>query len=477
MNIPMQTLFAAALTAGTAFAQSSDLLVAFSSPERTVSGSGGTVLGELLPNEIQHLRFGGPCSLLSAEKWLPRTCSTVMSGDEDGDGAYFRPGIFGRIDAVLSTTGPVTAGLSTSQRTVFWSPSQPMGNAVSAAPFRPGDVARLVRNGLGDGQVQYFMRQEHFNTALGLPPGYPIDVDAIAFQPNYGVFFSIEGDVLASTVCGPTLVRDGDVLCVPGSALGYTPDLRIAGVMPNSAVVVYDEAQMDAFTANAQVADRFGACVVAVEDVEALEMDLTAPSTWVTTCAGIALPVPNLIYASRNGTGASLLQTLGGGSIWTTPCGLAGTPCGSGPTFGPQLGIRPFSTAAGAASHCSGLALARACVHTLEPAQHVLPSTAAGYPFGATTIDYHNPFVLSLVLIELAPPAVAASVPAAPFSLQCFPDLYTPSLIGWMPVGPGFGSIPTPAIPPAWSGKLLFQGVGFATGTFELSTPAALEIL
>ncbi len=69
------------------------------------------------------------------------------------------------------------------------------------------------------------------------------------------------------------------------------------------------------------------------------------------------------------------------------------------------------------------------------------------------------------------------SVPAFPFSLSCFPDLYTPTIPPWLPVGPGFGSFPMVGIPPAWSGKVLYQGVGFGPGTFELSTPTVIDVL
>lgn len=451
-----------------------NMLLTFSNTEQNVSGSGGTVLGDLLPNEINYLQFMSSCNTLSAEKWQPRTCSHVMAGDENGDGLYFRPGIFGRIDGLLSTSTYSTAVPADNQRTVFWSVAAPMGNNVSALPFRPGDVARIRRILGSDGQVQHFMRQEHFNSALGLAAGYGIDIDAIAWQPNYGVFFSVDVDVAANTMCGPTLVRDGDVLCIPGGALNYTPDMRVAGVAPNSAFVVYTEAEMDAFTNNAGVANRFGACVNTVQDVEALELDLFGPVNSVTTCTGVTFPIPNLIYACETGTGASLLQTAGGGSIWTTPCGLAGTPCAAGPTWGMQLGVRPATTTAGVASHVNALAIARACVHVLEPKQHVMTAPA---PAGANAIDYNNPFVVSLVLIEIVPPVVPPSSPAAPFSPTCFPDLYAPSIIGWLPVPAGFGSIPTPGIPAAFSGKVLFQGVGFGAGTFELSTPAVLDVL
>jgi len=474
MNQLSLSLIATAALAAAAAAQAPQFLLTYSQPEATVSGSGGTALGQLLPNEIHYVNFTIPCSAVSAEKWMPRTCTHVMAGDEDGDGVYFESSLLGRIDGLMTTANWTSPIGGDTQRSVYYSPSQPMGTNVSGAPgLRPGDIGRIVRLGAADGQVQHFITQELLNNALGLPAAYAIDIDACAFQPNYGLFFSVDDDVLAMTMCGPMLIRDGDVLCLPGGTMSYTGDLRVAATMPNSAVVVYNEAQMNVFTANAQVADRFGACLTSVGDVESLEMDLFGPTSTITPCPGVTVPVPNLYYSCETGTGASLLQIAGGGSIVPTPCGLAGTPCASGgPTWGPQMGVRPTSTTTGAASFVNAIANTRVCTHTLEPQQHVVFG-----PAPPVQVDYNNPFVLSLVLIELVPAFVPPSAPAFPFSPTCFPDLYAPSIIPWLPVGTGFGSFATPAFPPAFTGKVLFQGVGFSTGTFELSTPAVIDVL
>ena len=129
---------------------------------------------------------------------------------------------------------------------------------ISGAPaLRPGDVGHIVRNTFGDGQVEFFMRQEQFNQALGLPLATPIDVDAIAWSPNHGVLFSLDADIACTTACGPTFVRDGDVLIVPPNRLTWTWDFRVASVMPQAAEVVYREVQFDAMVATALVTNRF----------------------------------------------------------------------------------------------------------------------------------------------------------------------------------------------------------------------------
>jgi hypothetical protein len=186
------TATVATAVAAAAAAQAPDMLVTYSLPEQTLSGSGGTVLRFLRPNEICHLEWSnGPCASPSAEKWAPRTCFHTMAGDEDGDGRYWNATIFGTIDAVCVpvATSPIANGVNA--RTAFFSPSVAMGINISGAPgLRPGDVGRIVRDAGGfEGQVEYFMRQEQFNQALGLPLTSAIDVDAIAFQPGLGVYF------------------------------------------------------------------------------------------------------------------------------------------------------------------------------------------------------------------------------------------------------------------------------------------------
>ncbi|MFT4513911.1 MAG: hypothetical protein ACI89X_002586 [Planctomycetota bacterium] len=468
----------AALTTGvTATAQLPEYLLTYSQTEGTVSGSGGTVLGMLRPNEICQLRANTvTCPTLSAEKWLPRTAANVMAGDEDADGQYDNASIFGRIDALLANQGAVAGLAGDNQRTVFWSPSQAMGNAISGTQFRPGDVGRIIRNGAGEGQVQYFMRMEMFTSALGMPAGSTLDIDAIAFSPNYGVFFSLDADTLAITDCGPTFVRDGDVLCVPPYGLTYTPDLRIASVVPSSAIVVHPEALMDTFIVNAQVTNRFGGCISFALDVESLEIDFTGPSSVVSSCAGIAVPVPTLLFSTETGTGASVLSTRLGGQIHNIPCGPAGTSCGFGPTLGPQMGVRQTSATVGAPSFVNALSFSRACRSVLEPQQHTLNIWPLPSPPGAFQIDYSSDFAFNIALIEIVAPVIPGSISAFPWSQLCFPDLYAPSINvhAWPLPGP-FGSFPMIGIPAGWSGKVLYQNVGFGS-TLELSTPCVIDV-
>ncbi len=469
----LTTTFAAA-----AATQAPDMLVTYSQPEQSLLGSGGTVLRLLRPNEICHLEWSnGPCASPSAEKWAPRTAYHAMAGDENGDAMYWNPAIFGEIDAVcvpIATT-PV-AGVNV--RTVFFSPAAAMGTAISGPPgLRPGDVGRIVRNGAGfDGQVEHFMRQEQFNQAMGLPLNAPIDVDACCFQPGLGVYFSLDQDVPGATFCGPALLRDGDVIAVPDWAITWTPDFRVAAVLPNSVAVVYTEAQVDAMVVAAQVTDRFGTCLTQAIDLEALEFDWNGTTAAMFPCPGTVAQQPPFVFSVEAGTGASLLTTVGGGQIYSHLCGAAGRGCGGGPTSGAQMGILPASTTVGAPSHVNALAAASTTRFVLEPQQHVL-NVPGGAPQGATMIDYGSPYAWNLALIELVPPTVPGSISAFPFSLLCFPDLYATSInVWWWPLNGPWGSFPMVAIPPAWSGKVLYQAVGFGGSGFELSTPTVIDV-
>lgn len=470
MNQLATTLLTTAILAVPALSQSQSLLMTFSGQEESLSGSGSTVLSTLRTNEIHEVAYVGPCTSVSAEKWLARTAQHVMAGDEDSDTMFFEPALFGSIDALLSTQNWVAPIPFSNQRNIYWSPSTPLNLGISALPFRPGDVGRIAVGG----QAEYFITQEQFNAALGLPAAYGIDIDAIAFQPNFGVFFSVDVNVFATTACGPMLVQDGDILCIPPIALSYNADMSINTVLANSAVVVYSEAVVDAMVVSANVTNRFGACLTSVGDVEALEMDLAGAVNTIVPCVGFPILVPNLLFTSENGTGGSVLETAGGGAIRNSTCGPMGTSCGSGPTLGFQVGIQPFSGNIGAPSYVNALADTRGCRFVLEPEEHV-QIAPLGAPLGATMIDYHNPFPLGLALIEIVAPPLPASLPAFPFSPNCFPDLYATSIFPWWVIGTGFGSFPMVGIPPAYSGKVLYQAVGFG-GTMELSTPCVIDV-
>ncbi|MFO1078256.1 MAG: hypothetical protein U1E73_11100 [Planctomycetota bacterium] len=471
---------AAALTTALT-AQGPDFLITFSQTETTLSGSNGTSLQTLRPNEIAHLEYSnGPCSHLSAEKWAPRACFHAMAGDEDSDATYWDPAIFGSIDALLVGISPTPIG-NANPRTVFFSPSLAMGAGVSVPDvLRPGDIGRIVRTSAGDGKIEYYLKQEDINTALGLPLTWPIDVDAAAFAMGHGIFLSLDQDVLVQTPCGPQFLQDGAIFMIPDWAITWTPDFRVAATLPNSAFVLYTEAQVDAMVQSAQVTDRFGVCLTACGDTEALEIDWQGAGQTIVPCAGAILQVPDLLFSVENGTGASVLTTAGGGQIYTNMCTTMGHACGSGPTFGDQSGIRPTSTAVGAPSHVNALASTWTMRYAMEARTPVLNSSPSGLPLGASMFDINSPAPLNWIFVTLVPSginAVPTSVSAFPWSMFGFPDYYpVPTPYTFAGTINGTATFPSFPIPPNFPVKILFQAVGVVNGLIELSTPAILDI-
>lgn len=454
--------------ATTLCAQGGDYLYTTSQNEFTLSGSGGTVLRDIHPNDVVGMP-AFPCPQL-AEKWSPRQCYITQAGDADGDDSYWEPGLLGRIDALMTTN---TAGTVLSNpRTVWFSPSVALGTTVSGgAGLRPGDIGRIVRTGAGDGRVQYFIRMELINQALGLPVATIIDVDAAAFGNNQGLYLSLDTDIACAPCGGPTLLRDGDVFCIPPGAYTLTGAGTIGAVLPNSAVRVYTEAQMDNFVMNATVADRFGGCVFTAGDVEALDIDFNTPSTLaIPTCMGTAVFVPTLTFTAETLTGGAILTTAFGGQIQNGTCGPLGTMCGFGPTLGLQIGLRPPTAALGIPSFVNALASSRIFTYTAEAQQ-------AQIPFGtAAQIDFNTPGFATWVFMTFAPSGIGAVAPSTPFvwGFLGFPDYYlVPNFMNTIPGG--FATYTSPAIP--WPCDLVFQGVTITSaGTIEASTPTMVEV-
>ncbi len=469
MNVRLTNLLFALATlsaTGSAAAQGLPFLFSTKSTETTLSGSGGTVLQTLRPNEIAMVEFS-PCPVISAEKWSPRTCFHTMAGDENSNGMYWNPTLFGEIDALLEMPSPIAAS---NQRDVFWSPAQPMGTGVSALPLRPGDVGRIVRTSAGDGQVEYFIRAEQIQQALGMPISpIVVDVDAIAADPSYGVFFSLDGNHPCAGSCGLVFAQDGAVLHIPAAAITWTWDLRVQAVVPGSAVQVYSEFQMDLMVQNAQVTNRNGVCVNAIQDLEALDIDYTGPVIGIPGCTGTPIIVPTLIFSGELLTGASLLTTDLGGSILNRGCGPIGRGCGGGPTFGFEMGLQPPSTTQGVLSYVNALTTSFPHLFVIEPKQHVIPA------WTPVVMDLNSPAAPTWLFAKFAPTGINAVAPSLPFPNVLFPDLYiTP--VAWFGItGPGFTTLATPPIPGTC--KLVFQAATIWNSQVVLSTPAMVDVL
>ncbi|MEQ1632171.1 MAG: hypothetical protein ABL997_07340, partial [Planctomycetota bacterium] len=340
-----------------------------------------------------------------------------------------------------------------------------MGTSNSGAPgLRPGDTGRIVYNTSGFGLVEYFLRAEDLQIALGLPPTpIVVDIDAIAADPGMGIYFSLNQNLGVTAGCGLSFVQDGDVLMIPASAITWTWDFRVATVVPNSVEMCYTEAQMDAFTANANVANHLGVCVTQVGDIEGLDLDLGATSAVVPGCTGAVSFLPTLLFTASTLTGCSVLTTAGGGQIWTSGCGPLGTTCGFGPTMGFQIGLQPPSAAQGVPSFVNAIAQAFTQRYVLEPQQHIVP---IGSP---AVIDMYSPGPVNFVFAAISPATVA---PCVPLPNMLFPDVYVINWVWNTFTGPGYSTFATP--PVNISAKVVFQA-GTFTPNLVLSTPATVE--
>ncbi len=456
-------------------AQGPDLLFTTTQPEQTASGSGGTSLAELRPNEIAQLSFPSTCTSLSAEKWAPRTCFHTMAGDEDGDDAYWEPNLFGRIDALL--TIPSASGvLAVNQRTVFYSPSVAMGTGVSGSPgLRPGDIGRIVRDTAGiDGQVEHFLTAEQVQIALGLPPSPAVvNLDACAFERSSGIYFSLENNRVVNTMCGLNLVRDGDVLVIPSFAITFDVSGNVNTVANGCALMVYTENQMNAFVQNAQVTNRNGVCQNQIIDCDALEiLPSLAPAYFLQSCWGILINVPHFVFAGQSLTGASVLNTLSGGSIHSSPCGPLGTSCGFGPSFGNQMGLLPPSGTQGVVSSINALNRARVCRFVTQTPSPQIPVMTA------VQLDIASPGATTWVFFSIAPSGPFAVPTSTAYwgTSSCFPDFYAPPMfMGTAATGSGFGTYTSVPVP--WSVDLVWYGVTITGGGVEFSTPTMVEVL
>jgi len=127
-------------------------------------------------------------------------------------------------------------------------------------------------------------------------------------------------------------------------------------------------------------------------------------------------------------------------------------------------------------SSVTGLAFTRTQGFVPRPQAPVVVAPF-GAPLGATQIDYRPPYAWKLAFLEPVTATVPGSVPAFPFSQLCFPDHHAPSLVlhAW-PLPGQWGSFPMVAIPPAFSGKVLYQMLGFGGSGLELSTPTVIDV-
>jgi hypothetical protein len=204
-----------------------------------------------------------------------------------------------------------------------------------------------------------------------------------------------------------------------------------------------------------------------------VEIDWSVPSTFIVPgCTGLVVVVPHLIFTTETLTGGAILTTVGGGQIHSAGCAPFGTSCGSGPTLGVQIGLRPPTAAQGIASHVTALCSSRVVRFVAEARVPVIPA------FSAAQIDFAAPGALTWVFFAFAPsgPGVVAPSTNFPWGLLCYPDYYAvPNFMGTIGTGTGWGTYTSPPIP--WPCDLVWYGVTISTfSTIEVSSPTMVEV-
>lgn len=470
--------------------QGHTIFFTMSGNESTASGSGG--VGRLAVISKRGLGIVTPMpGSYSAEKYLSARSWEAMIGDDDGDALLLNSLVFGTgIDALL--VPHALGGTSVDPTSLYFSPAGDVGTTVSGAPgLRAGDLGVFTQIGGADGAVRHFLTAEQVQQALGLTvPVSDIDIDAACQDTTGNVFLSLETDATVHLFDGsgvvPFLLEDGAVAMIPAVDITYAPDGTVAAVNMHSGMLIYSEATMDSFVANASIADETGACASAIMDLDALEVDASGALAQVQFGRRTAT-IPQLVFSGSRLTGGALLTTAGSGMVYHVAGIPMGGPCGGGSTSGSHLGL------ATAVTHSvNGLAFVRD-----RPAHGVLEGTpyvaGAGTAQIAVRVDPGSlpGTALAFVLVGLQPSAVGmvpATTPASPLGTAVgFPYIYSAVLGGpvtfAVPLDPVTGtSVLTLPIPPGHAGlSLVFQAAalppGLPAGSFALSTGAVVQLL
>ncbi|MCU0865962.1 MAG: hypothetical protein MUC36_19435 [Planctomycetes bacterium] len=141
-----------------------------------------------------------------------------------------------------------------------------------------------------------------------------------------------------------------------------------------------------------------------------------------------------------------------------------------------NFGIKQTFSSVGPASYVNALAFGTAERFVLEPVAHQLNYGLLGGP--PTTVHLGGKFNYVYTWIDLVPSTIAPSVSGG----NLFPEWYCLNMFLWdyNTSVSGFHSFATPNIPVGWSGKLMFQSIGFdaaCTGcSLNVSTPCVIDV-
>ena len=324
-----------AAAAPAASAQLQELSFTTLGNESTLSGSSGTVLATVTPEDVAVVI---PQAGASAELFVNHLNLNTLTGDGDGDAFYHEPIHAGAIDA-LQICAPTP--FPHTPRDLFFSTK-------IGLPFAGGGGIQpsMVGTPAIGATPNIMITESQIRTALGITPNVLfIDVDAIAVDDLGTIFLSFEEDM--PIFLGTQMLFDGGVAAIPASTVTWS-GCNVTAVTPNSGVIAFNENFANFMTVNANIADNAGNFIQVIFDLDGLEID---PNGGTFTTGGGTFP--NLIFSGEYYTGGGILSTAGFGSVAT----INGVPMASnfpGITDGTQVGLDPTGVGS-----LDGLALRR----------------------------------------------------------------------------------------------------------------------
>ncbi len=421
--------------------------------ENTLSGSSGSSLGTITPEDIAIV--GPQTGVYSAETLLDHLNLNTLAGDGDGDAFYYEAPLAGRIDA-LEVCG---ASADFTARDVFFSTKLPLPCA-SGGVIEPGDVSG-IRIGAGANPM---IDDLQIRTALGISPNIlSFDVDAVARDPSGALFLSFEQDV--PILWGTQMLFDGGIAVIPASALTWA-DCMVTAVLPDAGFIAANENLINTMVVNASVADNVGNFIQVVFDVDGLELDPNGGT--FTSGSGT---FPNLIFSGEYLTGGGILSTAAGGSIATINGIPMATAFGWGATDGTQVGLAP-----GGVGSLDGLALTQpTCRFVMDSSTPFIPTpgplnlAAGGADPGELVYVYARIYGVDV------PGGFQPSVPAAN---PCFPEWYLWNTYLFSLPADALGivdvTLPYGGGVPAGN-NVVFQALTNKTAGWSLSAPITLQ--
>lgn len=453
----MPLALVAALAPGARASAQQTLLFATDADELTADLAGGLL-------EAATVRPGEICAVTpSLEGHVPRSILPVGAqwaylGDADQDGAVVEhpnlgPG--GAVDAlfVKRAIGAPTGLLG--PRDVFFSKDGESGFEDS---FRNGDVVRFS----AQGELEFFLREEHLITAMAESPWATANLDALCQSAAGDLFLSFEDKQFASGV----LVEDGSIVIIPASAIDYDSAGNVQAMLAGSAAVFFDESVLAFIAAGSGMQTAAGVPPPTDLDLTALEIDVEHS----TPEGGL-----HFLFAwSGSANNGAVLSTYSGGSI----APINGVPMGSAvATTGAHLGLLPGAEGVGG---LGGLALLDDGVRDLTlqmfPSNSIGPNTSL---WTRAEVVGAAPLMPVAVFVDFG-----LSGPTVTFPSQVHPafdgELFgigAPLLIGAELAGPNGRAAVEYLLPPDMLGSganLAWQSLDFLTG--RLATPSAMQV-